>query len=83
MQCGSAKDTFTSRSFGGFELTYPVPFADNPVIIASVIATYPVFKQVTIQMSHASNAVCEVYWWSAVNITRLYISWLALGPVGL
>ncbi|MFN2213925.1 MAG: hypothetical protein ACK2UE_12715, partial [Anaerolineales bacterium] len=66
MQCGAAKDTFTARSFGGFEITFPVAFGDNPVFVCSVAGTLPAFTAVSqLQAIPASAAVMEVYWWSA------------------
>ena len=83
MQCGAAKDIFTARAFGGFEVEYPQAFGDNPIFICNVIGTLPGFTEVTgLQAITQSPAVMEVYWWSAANITRIYINWLAIGPVG-
>ncbi|MFN2263062.1 MAG: hypothetical protein ACK2UM_02275 [Anaerolineales bacterium] len=84
MQCGAAKDTFTARSFGGFEITFPVAFGDNPVFVCSVAGTLPAFTAVSqLQAIPASAAVMEVYWWSAANITRIYVNWIAIGPIGI
>ena len=83
MQCGAAKDTFVARDSGGFEVEYPVPFGDQPIFLCNVIATLPGFTEITgLQAVGASNEIMEVYWWSAANITRIYINWLAIGPVG-
>jgi hypothetical protein len=83
MQCGAAKDTFTVRSSGGFEVTFPQPFGDNPLFLCNVIGTLPAFTEITgLQAIVQSAAVMEVYWWSAANITQIYINWLAIGPVG-
>jgi hypothetical protein len=84
MQIGAAKDTFVQRDSGGFEVEYPVPFGDTPIFLCNVIATLPGFTEITgLQAVAASEAVMEVYWWSAANITRIYINWLAIGPVGV
>lgn len=83
MQCGTQKWTGGAATSGAFEITYPTPFADNPVIIGTVINTTPLFEDCRIHMSHASAAVCEVYWFSANNLTRVDVSWLALGPIAL
>jgi hypothetical protein len=83
MQCGAAKDSFTVRSSGGFEVTFPQPFGDNPLFLCNVIGTLPAFTEITgLQAIVQSAAVMEVYWWSAANITQIYINWLAIGPVG-
>ena len=84
MQCGAARDTFTARKFGGFSITYPAPFGDDPIFLATVTGTLPGFEEVyALQCIAASRAVMEVYWWSINNITRIYINWLAIGPTGL
>ena len=84
MQCGAAKDTFTVRSSGGFELEFPQPFGDNPIFLCNVTGTLPAFTEITgLQAVVQSAAVMEIYWWSAANITRIYINWLAIGPVGV
>jgi hypothetical protein len=83
MQCGTQKWTGPAATSGGFEITYPTPFGENPVIVGVPINTTPLYKDVRIQMTHQSAAVCEVYWWSADNLTRVDVSWLALGPISL
>ncbi len=84
MMCGSFRDIFTARSFGGFEVTMPVPFADNPLFLCTVTATLPGFKEVSqLQAVVVNPEKIEVYWWSVDNLTRIYINWLAIGPVGI
>jgi hypothetical protein len=83
MQCGAAKDIFAAATSGGFEVEYPEPFGNNPIFLCDVIATLPVFTEITcIECETQSPSVMEIYWWSAANITRIYINWLAIGPVG-
>ena len=83
MQLGSFRDMFTVRKSGGFEITFPVPFAEPPVILVTISGTLPAFEEATIQAPVQSAAVVEVYWWSTNNITRIYVNWLAFGPIGL
>jgi hypothetical protein len=84
MQCGAAKDTFVAKASGGFEVTFPQAFGDNPIFLCNVTGTLPGFTEITgLQAIVQSAAVMEVYWWSAANITRIYINWLAIGPVGV
>jgi hypothetical protein len=83
MQVGAAYDMFTSRNSGGFEITFPTPFAEPPIVLVTIAATLPLFEQVDIQAPIQSASVCEVYWWSVNNITRIYVNWLAFGPIGL
>ena len=84
IQVGAMKDTFVARSSGGFEVVYPVPFADNPIFVCTVTGTMPAFEEVSqLQAIPSSPAIMEVYWWSVNNITRIYINWIAIGPIGL
>jgi len=84
MQCGAAKDTFIQRDSGGFEIEYPVPFGDNPIFLCNVTGTLPGFTEITgLQAVAQNNEIMEIYWWSAANITRIYVNWLAIGPVGV
>ena len=83
MQCGAHEKMFTQRKSGGFEITFPTPFAEPPVFIVSCAGTLPLFEEVRFQATIQSAAVIEVYWWSTNNLTRVYVNWLALGPIGL
>ena len=82
IQCGAYKDTFTSRNSGGFSVDFPEPFANPPIVFASIAGTLPLFEESTMQTVIQSAATFEVYWWSTNNLTRLYIHWLAFGPIG-
>jgi hypothetical protein len=35
------------------------------------------------QTTIASASTVEVYWWSTNNLTRIWVNWLAMGPIGL
>ena len=83
MQCGAHKKMFTQRSSGGFEITFPIPFAEPPLFIVSCGGTLPLFEEVRFQSTIQSSAVIEIYWWSTNNLTRVYVNWLAFGPIGL
>ncbi len=83
MQCGSFRKMFTVRKSGGFEVTLPIPFAEPPLVLVSISGTLPAFEEVRFQSTIQSAGVFEVYWWSTNFITRVYINWLALGPIGL
>ena len=84
MQCGAFMDMFTARKFGGFEVTFPVPFGDSPIVMCTTTGTLPGFEQIAqLQAVIQSSAVVEIYWWSVNNITRIYVNWFAFGPVGL
>ncbi len=83
MMCGAFRDMFTSRSSGGFEVNFPVPFAEPPLLMVAISGTLPAFEEARFQAPIQSSSTFEVYWWSTNNITRLYINWLALGPIGL
>ena len=82
-QCGSQKWTGGAAASGGFEITFPVQFAEPPVIIGTPTLTTPLFKDVRIQINIQSAAVVEVYWFAAVNLTLVWVNWLAIGPIGL
>ena len=82
MQVGSFRDMFTARSSGGFAVSFPEPFANPPIVFASVSGTLPAFEEVQIMTTIASASTFEVYWWSVNNLTRVYIHWLAFGPIG-
>lgn len=83
MQAGCSKQTFTARSSGGFEITFPVPFGDAPICFVSPAGTTPLFEEIRYQVTIQSNAFIEVYWWSTNNLTKLWVNWLAMGPIGL
>lgn len=83
MQCGSSKWTGVAATSGSWLLTYPVGFANNPVVLMTVIYTFPLFERAVVQPNHASTTALEVYWWSDNNLTALWVSWLALGPIAL
>jgi hypothetical protein len=83
MQTGCYRDTFTARSSGGFEFDFPVPFADPPLLISSIAGTLPAFEESVMQTTVQSASTVEVYWWSTNNLTRIWVNWLALGPIGL
>jgi hypothetical protein len=83
MQCGSSKWTGVAATSGSWVLTYPVGFADNPVVVMTVIYTFPLFERAVVQPNHASTTALEVYWWSDNNLTALWVSWLALGPIAM
>ena len=83
MQAGCSKQTFSARKSGGFEITFPVPFAEPPLCFVSPAGTTPLFEEIRYQVTIQSNAVIEVYWWSTNNLTALWVDWLAMGPIGL
>lgn len=83
MQAGCYRDTFTARSSGGFEFDFPIPFADPPLLISSIAGTLPAFEESIIQTTVQSKTTIEVYWWSTNNLTRIWVNWLALGPIGV
>jgi hypothetical protein len=82
MQCGSFRDIFAARNSGGFEVDFPEPFANPPIVHATIAGTLPAFEESQISVVIQSSATFEVYWWSTNNITRIYINWLAMGPIG-
>ena len=83
MQCGAKKWTGGARRSGGFEIRFPIPFAEPPVILVSPAGTNPNFEEIRFQSTIQSSAVIEVYWWSTNNLTSVWVNWLALGPIGL
>ena len=83
MMCGAQKWSGGARKSGALEITFPVPFAEPPVILVTCAGTFPPFEEVRMQSTIASAAVIEVYWWSTNNLTKLYVNWLAMGPIGL
>ncbi len=83
MQCGAHKKMFTVRKSGGFEITFPIPFAEPPLFLVSCAGTLPMFEEVRMQSTIQSAAVIEIYWWSTNFLTRVYVNWLAFGPIGL
>ncbi len=74
---------FTARNSGGFEFNFPVPFAEPPILISSIAGTLPNFEESIIQTTVQSASTVEVYWWSTNNLTRIWVNWLALGPIGI
>lgn len=83
MQCGAEDWSGGARSSGGFEITFPTPFAEPPLVICCAAGTIPAFEEIRFQTTIQSAAVIEVYWWSTNNLTKVVINWLALGPIGL
>lgn len=83
MMCGSAKWTGAAATSGGFEITFPVAFGDSPVVYVSPAGTFPPFEEIRFQATIQSSEVTEIYWWSTNNLTKVYVSWFAIGPVGL
>ena len=83
MMCGSKKWSGAAAKSGGFEITFPIPFGDSPVMLVTCAGTFPPFEEVRMQSTIQSAAVIEVYWWSTNNLTKLYVSWFAMGPIGL
>lgn len=83
MQCGCYRKIFTARSSGGFSFTFPISFAEPPIIISSIAGTLPSFEESVMQTTIASASTVEVYWWSTNNLTRIWVNWLAMGPIGL
>jgi hypothetical protein len=83
MQTGCFRDMFTARSSGGFEFDFPVSFSEPPLLISSIAGTLPSFEEAVMQTTVASASTVEVYWWSTNNLTRIWVNWLALGPIGL
>lgn len=83
MMCGCSHQSFSARSSGGFEITFPVPFAEPPLCFVSPAGTTPLFEEIRYQVTIQSAAVIEVYWWSTNNLTHLWVNWLAMGPIGL
>ncbi len=83
MQCGAKRWSGGARRSGGFEVFFPVPFGDGPIVLVTCAGTFPPFEEVRFQSTIQSSAAIEVYWWSTNNLTKVYISWLALGPIGL
>ena len=83
MQVGAHEEMFTQRSSGGFEVTFPIPFAEPPLFVVSPAGTKPLFEEIRFQATVQSAAVFEVYWWSTNNLTRVYVNWLAIGPIAL
>jgi hypothetical protein len=83
MQCGAFKKLFTVRKSGGFEITFPIPFGGTPLVLVSPSGTWPPFEEIRYSVEIQSAAVVEIYWWSTNFITRVYVNWFALGPIGL
>lgn len=83
MQAGCFRDMFTARSSGGFEFDFPVAFSEPPLLISSIAGTLPSFEEAVMQTTVASASTVEVYWWSVNNLTRIWVNWLALGPIGI
>jgi hypothetical protein len=83
MQCGCYRKMFTARSSGGFEFDFPIAFAEPPLLISSIAGTLPSFEEAVMQTTVQSSSTIEVYWWSTNNLTRIWVNWLALGPIGI
>jgi hypothetical protein len=83
MQTGCFRKMFTARNSGGFEFNFPVAFAEPPLLISSIAGTLPSFEESVMQTTVQSKSTVEVYWWSTNNLTRIWVNWLALGPIGL
>ncbi len=83
MQVGAQKWTGGARKSAGFEINFPVAFADPPVVLVSCSNTTPLFEEVRFQVTFQSAATVEVYWWSTNNLTLVSVSWLAIGPIGM
>ncbi len=83
MQCGCKKWTGAARNSGAFEITFPTPFAEPPLILVGPSGTTPLFEEIRFQTTIQSASVIEVYWWSTNNLTKVQVNWLALGPIGL
>ena len=83
MQAGCFRKMFTARKSGGFEISFPTPFAEPPLVIANIGGTLPQFEEARFQSTIQSSSVVEIYWWSTNNLTRIWINWLALGPIGI
>ena len=83
MQVGCFRKMFSARKSGGFEFDFPVDFADPPILISSIAGTLPSFEQVVMQTTVQSKSTVEVYWWSVNNLTRIWVNWLAMGPIGI
>lgn len=79
---GASKWTGSARTSGAYEVTFPVVFADLPLIFATPISTTPLFQDVRIQCPPSSGAAFEWYWFAGANLTVVTVSWLAIGPVG-
>lgn len=81
MQCGSSKWTGVAATSGSWEITYPIGFASHPVVLMTCIYTFPLFERAVVQPNHAATTTLEVYWWSDNNLTAVWVSWLAIGPM--
>jgi hypothetical protein len=83
MMCGSKQWTGAAATSGAVEVTFPAPFGDLPLILATVHNTTPIFKTCELLASPASSQTMEIYWRCSDSLTRVDIYWLALGPIGI
>jgi hypothetical protein len=81
IQAGCCKWTGAAAVFGMVELTFPIPFADAPIIVCQPTNTNPGFERCVCQPTVSGSGIDEeVYWWSDNNLTRVDIRWIAFGP---
>ena len=79
IQCGVIHWTGSINYYGGVDLTFPVAFGGNPIVMANglgdAITTFADPPLIT-------TTGCKIWWKNALmnNITDLDIAWIAIGP---
>lgn len=79
VQVGSFKWTGGAATSGGDSQTFPVAFADEPLLWCNVVKTTPLGVQVIVQPWSDGPGI-DVLWWAASNVTEIWFHWLAYGP---
>jgi hypothetical protein len=83
MLAGTIQWTGGAKTSDTLEVTFPAEFSGTPIVFVTPVNTTPLFQDVRCQAPVSSAASMEIYWFSAVNLTAVTFSWLAIGPVGL
>ena len=79
VQVGSFKWTGGAAVSGGESITFPVSFADEPLLFCNVVKTTPLGIQVVCQVWSDGPGI-DLLWWAASNVTEIWFHWLAYGP---
>ncbi len=79
IQVGSWKWTGAAATSGSESTTFPVAFADEPLVFVNCVYSWPPGVQVTCR-PWSDGAGLEILWWSGANVTELWFHWLAYGP---
>ena len=83
MQCGASRWSGAAANSGNIEVFFPTPFAEPPLVMMCPAGTFIPFQEIRAMVTIQSAAAIEIYWWSTINLTKVYFNWLALGPIGL